>query len=316
MKTPNTIFARHLLATAKKEPVQSLDNFLLTLAQLSKDFNFANVTGEEYRKEMIRDAFINGISSHAIRQRLLKNSVLTLERAFEQARTLDSAKKSSEAYRANGNSVGLVASTSKATDVPIELPGTETPTSATATNTASKLCYFCGQSYHSRSNCPAKNSTCYKCDMKGHFAKVCKSKGKDNTDTNACLYTSNLCVIQPAPNCLSNATTVAVINGIEVSVLIDAGSSSCFVKESMARKLNLKVIPHNENVFMASSCLQGQNVGRCITDVNINGVTYSAVSLKIMTKDGSTVRYVQNLRTTYLAPSTVPYQRTVLQFNF
>ena len=28
------------------------------------------------------------------------------------------------------------------------------------------------------------------------------------------------------------------------------------------------------------------------------------------------VPYVQNLRTTYLAPSTVPYQRTVLQFNF
>ena len=36
----------------------------------------------------------------------------------------------------------------------------------------------------------------------------------------------------------------------------------------------------------------------------------------VMTKDGSTLRYVQNLRTTYLAPSAVPYQRTVLQFKF
>ena len=144
---------------------------------------------------MIRDAFINGISLHAIRQRLLENSILTLERAFEQARTLDSAKKSSEAYTANGNSVGLVASTSKATDVPSELPGIKTPTSAAATNNASKLCYFCGQSYRSRSNSPAKNSTCYKCEKEVHFAKVCKSKGKDNTDTNACSYTSNLCVI-------------------------------------------------------------------------------------------------------------------------
>ena len=35
-----------------------------------------------------------------------------------------------------------------------------------------------------------------------------------------------------------------------------------------------------------------------------------------LSKDGSTVGYVQNLRTTFLAPSTVPYQRTVLQFNF
>ena len=37
---------------------------------------------------------------------------------------------------------------------------------------------------------------------------------------------------------------------------------------------------------------------------------------KQISKDGSTVRYVRNLHTTYLAPSTVPYQRTVLQFNF
>ena len=177
----------------------------------------------------------------------------------------------------------MVASTNKATDVHTEHPGTETPTSTEATYNVSKLCYFCGRSYHVRSKCPAKKSTCYKCNKKGHFAKVCKSKGKDKTDTNACSYTSNLCVIQLASNCLSNATTVAAINGIEVSVLIDSGSSSSFVNESTARKLNLKVIFHNENVFMASSSLQGQIVGRCITDVNINSVTCSARSLKIIT---------------------------------
>ena len=35
-------------------------------------------------------------------------------------------------------------------------------------------------------------------------------------------------------------------------------------------------------------------------------------SKPLITKDGSTVRYVQNLHTTYLAPWTVPYQRIVL----
>ena len=33
-------------------------------------------------------------------------------------------------------------------------------------------------------------------------------------------------------------------------------------------------------------------------------------------KNDRTVRYVETLRTTYLAPLTVPYQRIVLQFNF
>ena len=48
-KTPNQIFARHLLATAKQEVGQSLDDFLLTLTKLSKDCNFADVTGEDWK---------------------------------------------------------------------------------------------------------------------------------------------------------------------------------------------------------------------------------------------------------------------------
>ena len=59
---------------------------------------------------MIRDASINDITSHSIRQRLLKNVELSLEQAFETARTLDSAQKSSEVYAANTvNNSGLTA---------------------------------------------------------------------------------------------------------------------------------------------------------------------------------------------------------------
>ena len=206
VKTPNVVFARHLLATIKQEAGQSLDNFLLTLTQLSKDCNFANVSSEEYRKEMIRDAFINGISSHTIRQRLLENNELTLERAFEQARTLDSAQKSSEVYTVNGHNGGTLASTSTVPDVtgpraPREPISTIKNSTLAATNNVSKLCYFCGRTYHSRSNCPAKNAVCYKCNKKGHFSVVCKTK--INNNASACMYNSNLCAIRPAPDCLA-----------------------------------------------------------------------------------------------------------------
>ena len=68
------------------------------LRKLSKDCNFRAVAAEQYKQEMIRDAFINGLLSHAIRQRLLENRELELATAFEQARTLDLAQKNSEAY--------------------------------------------------------------------------------------------------------------------------------------------------------------------------------------------------------------------------
>jgi len=95
---PNKTFARHLLATTKQQQGQTLDKFLQTLRKLSKDCNFRAVTAEQYKQEMIRDAFINGLLSHAIRQRLLENRELELATAFEQARTLDLAQKNSEAY--------------------------------------------------------------------------------------------------------------------------------------------------------------------------------------------------------------------------
>ena len=97
-KTPNKIFARHDLATRKQQPGESLIEFLEELKKLSKHCGFTAVTAETYRSEMIRDSFINGLTSSYIRQRLLENSELSLDRAYEIAHTLHTAQKNSELY--------------------------------------------------------------------------------------------------------------------------------------------------------------------------------------------------------------------------
>jgi hypothetical protein len=53
---------------------------------LSKDCNFSQVTANQYRDEAVRDAFITGLLSTNIRQRLLENKTLNLQTAFDQAR--------------------------------------------------------------------------------------------------------------------------------------------------------------------------------------------------------------------------------------
>ena len=92
VKTPNTVFARHRLATAKQQPGQTLSEFLQKLQSLSKDCKFQAVTAEVHRQEAVRDAFINGLLSSAIRQRLLENRELNLDTAFTQANSLDLAQ--------------------------------------------------------------------------------------------------------------------------------------------------------------------------------------------------------------------------------
>jgi hypothetical protein len=76
VRTPNSIFARHLLATRRQQPGETLDEFLREIRKLSKDCDFKQVTADQYREQQIRDSFINGLLSPLIRQRLLENNEL------------------------------------------------------------------------------------------------------------------------------------------------------------------------------------------------------------------------------------------------
>ena len=89
IKPKNDIFARHVLATRKQAPTETLDEYLQALKTLTKDCNFKNVTAAQYCEESIRDAFISGLQSSLIRQRLLENKTLDLKTMFDQARSLE-----------------------------------------------------------------------------------------------------------------------------------------------------------------------------------------------------------------------------------
>ena len=93
IKTSNKIFARHKLATRKQQIGETLDQYLQELKLLSKDCNFRQVSAIQHREEAIRDAFISGLLSGSIRQRLLENKTLDLQTAFDQARALDTVQK-------------------------------------------------------------------------------------------------------------------------------------------------------------------------------------------------------------------------------
>ena len=87
VKSPNPIYTRYLLATRKQKSSETLSEFLQALHKLSKDCQLKAVTADEYRKDLVRDAFINGLSSTYIRSRLFEtsqdnNGTLELEEAY------------------------------------------------------------------------------------------------------------------------------------------------------------------------------------------------------------------------------------------
>ena len=98
VKPVNEIFARHRLNTCKQNPDESLEDFLERLKSLSNNCNFTDCTAAQIRETAIRDAFISGMQSGFIRQRILEDNVLALNDVFDKARRLNEARKNASLY--------------------------------------------------------------------------------------------------------------------------------------------------------------------------------------------------------------------------
>ena len=122
---------------------------------------------------MIRDAFINGLKSNHIRQRLLENKTLNLQTAIDQAHSLDVAQQSSTMF-----------SQPSIPEVVAPMPRREfekcsaNDTSLAAVNCKGKQntqsCWFCGNSRHLCNKCSAKGTACHKCFLTGKCLEYVK----------------------------------------------------------------------------------------------------------------------------------------------
>ena len=124
-----------MLATRRQGMDETLDQFLQALEILANECNFAAVSAIKNKEDNMRDAFINGLNSSNIRQRLLESDSLDLETVYKKALTLDLACKHSQSFGV-GHTFNAVVN---------EGNGNQCNNSQTVAvlNTKSK-CYFCG----------------------------------------------------------------------------------------------------------------------------------------------------------------------------
>ena len=284
LKTPNEIYARHLLSTRHQKPEETIDEFLLALNNLAGDCNFVAVTANEHRAAFVRDSFIRGLRSSSTRTRLLENATLTLEQAVQQARSLEQAQRNAESYAspavwADPNAVSAAS-----------------PAGDTSVAAASQPpCFFCGLKRHPRVACPARNSVCGKCGKSGHWRKVCRSKSEvANVSAVQQEYESSpeeprqrefsptLAASLSAMATHAPATVYVKVNGHQVKALIDTGSSDNFISAKLVSTLGTKVLPRSSKVSMASSSLSSHVRGYCVSTVTVDDREYREVDLSIL----------------------------------
>ena len=166
VKPKNETYARHMLATAKQDTGESFDEFILRINKLCQDCDFTAVSAQEYKDDMKRDSFINGLSSNFIRQRLLENRTLTFTEAYEKTRSIELTKLNCETYTCQNRSSRQMCALQKD-----ETKSKESNVSVIASKKQFRnfTCYFCGESkWHPRSRCPTKNEICDFCEKLGH----------------------------------------------------------------------------------------------------------------------------------------------------
>ncbi|GFW95732.1 retrovirus-related Pol polyprotein from transposon opus [Trichonephila clavipes] len=221
----------------------------------SKPLGRRKRSAEEYRKEYIRDAFIRGLKCPSIRLRLLENTSMTLDQAFEQARTLESAEVHAASYM--GSSFPVQSAAMKTEDFSEETVATS---AASSSSSRSQKCFICGNDLHSRTLCPARDVTCRNSGKKGHYQRVCKSRPGRNS-SNVVASSNTLVAISGSTHCLQKSIIKALVNNIQLSALIDTGSSLSFLNEKYAAKCKLKVEPYLGKISMANSSMVTETEG-------------------------------------------------------
>ena len=157
---------------------ESVDQFVIRLKTLSKSCEFG-----ELEESLVKDRLVVGIIGDSVRERLLGEDNLSLERAIQICKSAElvrtqaselrgesaseiNAIRQSRQYRPTHKGSKVNYSQSKGA---IEETGRKDENST--------QCTRCG-SVHKAGNCPANGKICNKCKGRNHFAKCCLSKRK------------------------------------------------------------------------------------------------------------------------------------------
>ena len=160
----NTIYERYLFFSRGQESWEPIDKYATVLRNMAGSCQFQDLKGS-----LIRDHIVFGIADNNVRERLLRVSDLTLNKALEIARAVE-ATQSQLKQMQNVHEVNAVG---KKKGKFFRKKQEEKKKSANG-STQQIDCKFCGRKHvPDRSKCPAYGQQCNKCGKSNHFAAKC-----------------------------------------------------------------------------------------------------------------------------------------------
>ena len=171
----NVPFERYRFNRRTQEAGESYDQYKTALRKLAESCDFDTITPDE----MLRDRLVFGIRDSKVRERLLRESKLSLAKTDEICRA-------SESMQSQMKIVGdLTEPEANKVEQPNWRKSKKTPRRRPQQGQGrrGKECEKCGyQHQENLESCPAIGQECLKCGKRNHFASRCKSKEVKATD--------------------------------------------------------------------------------------------------------------------------------------
>uniref|UniRef100_A0A1B0CNX3 CCHC-type domain-containing protein n=1 Tax=Lutzomyia longipalpis TaxID=7200 RepID=A0A1B0CNX3_LUTLO len=146
---------------------ESIDDYMAALRSLTKYCNVGCDKCDNLNKT-IRNQFVFGLMDKDIQKRLLEKKDLSLERALEIAKSMESSDKGKEE---------MTQKTPKEETLSVEANEVNKVQQASSKEGKRDLrCYRCGASNHLAKACLHANTTCNNCGKNGHLQRVCRQK--------------------------------------------------------------------------------------------------------------------------------------------
>ena len=258
----NTIYERYVFRTTSQED-RAVDVFVTDLRRRAEYCEFGD--------SLIRDQIMVGINDHKLRERLLRETDLSLEKAIKLCRITEQSKKQSKVFDAPTGQTSSV-ETVKQTSPTVETEETEDWRMIVK-------CKFCG-SAHNRGNCPAYGVTCYQCHGRNHCTRCClKSKTNieqrrvrhlevESNEGNGALEGLSIEAIQGSSR--RNIRSDLLVNGIRITIKLDTGAECNIMSMHLASELSARIVP-TSMLLKSFGGHQLDTVGKCVLPARVNG---------------------------------------------
>lgn len=280
----NVTFERHRFFTCAQKTGETIDQYVNELRNRSKTCEFGGLT-----ESLIKDRIVCGILDNSLRERMLRDPELDLQKAISMCRAAETVKtQAKELISDMTGNVDAIRKEKKGAHKPFKKYSSEKNVGQHNANTQSnqKTCQRCATQHPPR-QCPAYGKKCNNCQKDNHFARCCKSssqKGKVEVVDGG----QDEFYVEAVSKNNSHETdwiTTLQVNDTYLKFKLDTGANVNVISESDFKKIRPR--PKLHTATMKLTAYAGSNIpqkGKCLLKVTHKDVT-SVMSFVVVPKD-------------------------------